>query len=176
MIEIRPLTSADSDAIAALFAHDGGYAQRVHGRPASASDVEDFLTAVPPGLPTASKHSLGLIEDGELVAVADVIDGYPEPGVAYIGLLQVKGSAQGHGHGRRLHDAARELLPGVGRWRLSVIDANAQATAFWERLGYQRTAEERPWTSPSGAERTAFVMEAMRVEDVSTPAPVTDPV
>lgn len=71
-ITIRPLIDSDRSAAGAVLAADGGYAQRVHGRPPKPDDVTSLFTARPPATEPDQKHLLGLFLDSELVGVADL--------------------------------------------------------------------------------------------------------
>lgn len=155
----RLLTDADLPALIDLLADDGGYTERVNGRPSVPEDARALLAERPPTAHPDQKRTLGLFEDEALVGVADTMSDWPEPGTTYLGLLQIRGSRQGQGLGRLLHDALLELEPGARTWRLTVVDTNIEATGFWERLGYRRTGEVKPWTSPTGLPHDAVVME-----------------
>ncbi|MET7283729.1 GNAT family N-acetyltransferase [Kribbella sp. NPDC005582] len=103
-----------------------------------------------PALPEESKKVLGFWDGDQLVAIADLLRGYPHEHTASIGLLQVHGLRQGHGTGAA---AYRELQRYVEReWlevrtlRLAVVDTNAQqAQGFWVRQGFEATGEVKPY-------------------------------
>ncbi|HZZ85713.1 MAG TPA: GNAT family N-acetyltransferase [Anaeromyxobacteraceae bacterium] len=75
---------------------------------------------------------------GPAVGVLDLHLDYPEPGTAHIGLLLFRESCQGLGYGKETNAAVEDALAGAGfdTLRLSVVDENADAKAFWERLGF----------------------------------------
>lgn len=145
----RALGACDRDALVRLVADNGGYSERIHGRSALPTDAEEILTERPPTLRADRKHVLGLFDDEELVAVADVLRGYPSADFAYLGLLQVAARCHGQGLGRALHEHVLALVrtwPEVVTIRLAVADPNrAQADPFWRRLGYVPTGEATPW-------------------------------
>lgn len=143
------LEERDVDALQALVESDPGYTERVTGYPPGPSDALSLLLVRPAGVEEDAKVVLGAFEDEHLVAVLDVLRGYPDPARAFVGLLLVRGDRQGRGIGRRV---VEELLAGVGRkwpeveWlRLAVVDTNAGVAGFWERLGFEATGEERPY-------------------------------
>lgn len=92
---------------------------------------------------------VGMFDGSELLAVADVLRGYPTPSRAYIGLLQVAGRVHGRGFGRTLHHEVLALVrtwPEVTTIRLAVADPNrSQADPFWQRMGYTPTGDTTPW-------------------------------
>lgn len=156
---VRPLSMADWSAVEELFANDGGYAERVHGRGATAEDVDDLFNARPSTCAAEQKHTMGLWLEEELVGVADLIVDYPETGTNYIGLLQIRADRQGQGLAARFHHELTQLFPGCQLWRLSVVDSNREVVGFWQRMGYSLTGETRQWASSSGATRDVLIME-----------------
>jgi GNAT superfamily N-acetyltransferase len=149
MMSCRALDDGGLAALEQLVRDDGGYSQRVHGRPPTAGDAADILHGRPPMLPSQHKHVLGLFDGTQLIGVADVLRGYPTSGYAYIGLLQVVASRHGRGVGRTLHAQVLDQICGwleVTTVRLAIAEPNsAQAAPFWRRLGYEPTGEIRPW-------------------------------
>ncbi|MFJ3383384.1 MULTISPECIES: GNAT family N-acetyltransferase [unclassified Curtobacterium] len=147
--EVRDLAQDDVDALQELLESFPAYAERITGYPPGPSDALSAVISVPPGFDPAGKRSIGLLEDGQLVAFADVLLGYPDPATAYIGLLIVHGSRRGDGLGRRLHDAVIDRVrqeTGASRTRLGIVDSNADvAEPFWTALGYERTGEIKPY-------------------------------
>jgi len=75
---------------------------------------------------------------GPAVGVLDLLLDYPEPEVAKVVLLLFREACQGLGYGRETTAALEAALAARGfrALRLSVVDENAEARAFWERLGF----------------------------------------
>lgn len=75
---------------------------------------------------------------GPAVGVLDLLLDYPEPEVAQIVLLLFREACQGLGYGKETTAALEAALAARGyrALRLSVVDENAGARAFWERLGF----------------------------------------
>ncbi|ROS72179.1 ribosomal protein S18 acetylase RimI-like enzyme [Curtobacterium sp. PhB130] len=146
---VRDLQPDDVDALQELLESFPAYAERITGYPPGPSDALSALISVPPGFDPAGKRSIGLWDDRELVAFADVLLGYPDPETAYIGLLIVHGAHQGKGLGRRLHDAVLDRVReenSASRIRLGIVERNAEwATPFWTALGYEPTGETKPY-------------------------------
>jgi ribosomal protein S18 acetylase RimI-like enzyme len=148
-VTIRELGESDVEALQDLIESVPDYAERITGYPPGPSDALSALISVPPGYDPAGKHGVGLWDDGELVAFADVLFGYPTPDAAYIGLLLVRAGRQRRGFGTALHDALLDRLREAGqvaRVRLGVIETNASvAEPFWRALGYAPTGERKPY-------------------------------
>jgi ribosomal protein S18 acetylase RimI-like enzyme len=91
-------------------------------------------------------------EGRELVGCCEVrADG---AGEASFGMFAVDPERQGGGLGAALLEAAEQLAAtelGAGHMTMSVIDARAELVAWYERKGYRRTGELRPF--PYGDER-----------------------
>jgi ribosomal protein S18 acetylase RimI-like enzyme len=69
-------------------------------------------------------------------------------GLAYLGMLSVDPERQGEGLGRRLVAAAEDTARsrfGATRMEMTVIVQRAELIAWYERLGYARTGETRPF-------------------------------
>ena len=98
------------------------------------------------------------LQDGATVGMAGVrwFDG--ERRIASLWGMWVDPSVRGSGTGRELLVAVREWAAGHGGrfLRLGVLEGEREATGFYERLGFVRTGEERPFRrDPS---RRAFWM------------------
>jgi RimJ/RimL family protein N-acetyltransferase len=77
-------------------------------------------------------------DGGGAVGVLDLWLHHPEPGVAHLGLLLLRADRQGRGLGREAVLGAEAALAREGfvALRLSVVDENVGARAFWEALGF----------------------------------------
>ncbi|MBI5068503.1 MAG: GNAT family N-acetyltransferase [Deltaproteobacteria bacterium] len=75
---------------------------------------------------------------GAPVGLLDLQLEYPEPDTAQIVLLLFRERCQGQGYGRETTAALEAALAarGVRALRLSVVDENTGAHAFWERVGF----------------------------------------
>ncbi|MFC4787143.1 GNAT family N-acetyltransferase [Nocardioides sp. MAHUQ-72] len=151
-IRLRRLTVRDAAAVQAIVEADPGYSERVSGRPAGPREGRALLLGRPPGFPADRKIVLGAYAEeqpDELVAVVDLLVGWPKPTCAHVGLLQVRAASHGRGVGRRVHE---QLLAEVGRWpevdtlRAAIVETNAEvAEPFWQAMGYRPTGPPRPY-------------------------------
>jgi len=81
--------------------------------------------------------------------------------LAYLGMLTVEPTLQATGLGRRLLAAAEaEAMTrfGVRRMEMTVIGGRAELIAWYERRGYVRTGEERPFPVAPPRPELAFVV------------------
>ncbi|TAN07257.1 MAG: GNAT family N-acetyltransferase [Rhodanobacteraceae bacterium] len=87
--------------------------------------------------------------DGQLVAccvLERLADGHAEDG--YFGMFSVRPSTQGHGTGRALLAEAERVAREEWRckaMRMTVIDVRAELIAWYQRRGYRRTGEYKPF-------------------------------
>ena len=147
---LRPIEPATVDALQELIESDPGYTERITGYPPGPADAQSLLLMRPDGLPEQAKVVLGTFQDSQLVAVVDLLRGYPNDHTAFIGLLEVHWNHQGLGIGRSTYELVQRYVetswPEIRTLRLAVVDTNARiATPFWQRQGFTPTGEERPY-------------------------------
>ncbi|MCT1556839.1 GNAT family N-acetyltransferase [Helcobacillus massiliensis] len=171
------VTSDDREHLARLLASFPDYARRVGGLRADGtvdgdSAARDVLETLPPGVDASAKNLRGLwvsapvgpsaapsadptahtpagLPGMGLIAVADVIRGWPTDSTAFIGILFVHGEQQGRGLGAAFH---RRVEKEISRWdeidriELRIVATNADAAEpFWRRMGFEPTGETSPF-------------------------------
>lgn len=57
------------------------------GKDISTELIERDIKITPPGIPMEQKYYIGFFENNLLVAIMDLIDGYPDDNTAFIGFL-----------------------------------------------------------------------------------------
>jgi ribosomal protein S18 acetylase RimI-like enzyme len=149
--ELKPITPDHIPAVQELIESDPSYTERVTGHPPGAADAQSLLMMRPDGLTADQKVVLGTFEGEQLVAVVDLLRGYPNEHTAFIGLLEVHGDHQGRGIGAATYGAVEQYVERewaeVRTLRLAVLDTNKeQAAGFWARQGFEWTGEEKPYT------------------------------
>lgn len=65
----------------------------------SRQSILEDMERLPPGKERKDKYYIGFYQAGRLIAVMDLIDGYPEAEIAYIGFFMTERSLQGNGIG-----------------------------------------------------------------------------
>lgn len=84
-------------------------------------------------------------EGGRLIGCVHVTD---QGDTAYLGMLSVDPILQAHGVGKLLIEAAESLAVETfkaARMEMTVIEQRVELIAFYERRGYARTSEMRPF-------------------------------
>ena len=120
--------------------HDAAptYSQVVYGRFPDGTEADETFTSTPPGFPLDQKFVLGIYLEDELIGAAELLNGYPEPDIAYIGLLLFKETHQKRGLGSLALDHITGLACqwGCSAIRIAVIASNGEALGFWLRHGF----------------------------------------
>jgi len=144
-IDQRLLGAEDAMQVQRLLESNPDYTQRVEGDMPTASAAMEVLTTLPPQTSLNQKKDLGLFLDGDLLALADLIVGWPQATIAHVGLLMTHGKRHRQGLGRAVHQSVIEFLvqfPEIDTLRISIVDSNADAAQpFWSALGYEPTGE-----------------------------------
>ena len=106
--------------------------------------IREDMTALPPHKTEKDKFYVGFFEREELIAVLDLILGYPEETVAWIGLFMMEACRQNRGIGSAIIGEIRQCLKARGykELRLGVDRGNPQSYAFWSKNGFTVLREE----------------------------------
>lgn len=110
----------------------------VYGRFPDGTEADETFTSTPPGFPLKQKFVLGIYLEDELIGAAELLKGYPERNIAYIGLLLFKESHQKQGLGPLALDHITGLACqwGCSAIRIAVIASNGEALGFWSCQGF----------------------------------------
>lgn len=139
--QVRKLTEADLEQVLALYQTNPLYFEHFPPLP-SLESLGNDLVDCPPGKSLSDKYFLGFWDKNNLVAILDLIDGYPTEDTAYIGLFMVDANRSGQGLGSMI---MAELLPQLAtrfkKVRLGYVESNPQSSHFWAKLGFFPTGE-----------------------------------
>ena len=98
----------------------------------------------------SDKYYVGFYEDKALVAVMDLIDGYPNADIAYIGFFMMNPIYQGNQIGTAIISEVIDYLRSIGKTavRLAIDKGNPQSTYFWKKNGFMiiSEADVNGWT------------------------------
>ena len=154
--QVRALTDADLDAVTELCRQNTLFYQYTEARP-TAEQLRRDMKLTPPGVELSSKYFIGFFDGQDLVAVMDLIDGYPGPETAYIGFFMMDRQYQGKQIGSAIIEEAADCLGRTGKTaiRLAIDKGNPQSTHFWQKNGFHviSEADVNGWTKLV-AERT----------------------
>ncbi len=121
--KVRKLTRQDIDEINQLMSKNSLYYEYCPPLVTRESIREDM----------GDKYYVGFYQDKKLAAVMDLIDGYPEKEIAYIGFFMVDTTLQNRGTGTAIIDCLCGYLSeqGYSSARLAWVKGNPQAEHFW---------------------------------------------
>ncbi len=145
---VRALTAEDADGVLALCGGNPLYFAHCPP-PATRESILRDMTALPPGVSPSDKHYVGFFDGPALVAVMDLITGFPQPSTAFIGFFMVDGGIQKKGVGTAIIGEVCDFLRARGfrSVRLAWIKGNPQAEHFWLK---NRFTVIRETASPEG--------------------------
>ena len=144
---VRRLTDADVPMLYAWMLRNDQYF-RYCGGSTTPERVRQDLTLCPPGTTPAQKRYVGFFDADTLVAVMDLIDGYPDADTAFIGFFMVNKDLQGQGTGTAIVRDVLAALRALGYTavRLGIDKENPQSNHFWRKNGFavlREAAQER---------------------------------
>lgn len=146
---VRRLREADAEEILRLCKANTQFYEYC-GAEASVEQIRNDLRITPPGVDISSKYYVGFYQGRELVAVMDLIDGYPDAQTAFIGFFMMNKAYQGRQIGSGIIGEVAEYLNSVGitAIRLGIDKGNPQSTHFWKKNGFAvfREVERDDWT------------------------------
>ncbi|MBO7364696.1 MAG: GNAT family N-acetyltransferase [Lachnospiraceae bacterium] len=138
---VRRLDEGDITDVFNLCRENRRYYRYLRTRPSRAA-LTEVITNPPADASHASKkYCVGFYDFDRLVAVLDLVMGYPEPDDAYIGWFVVDANRQGEGIGSQIIADVRAAVKAQGYDYLSLtcVTDNEEANAFWEAQGFSRT-------------------------------------
>lgn len=140
---VRKLTEADVEMVYALSVGNPMFYQHCPPFVTRKSILSD-MKALPPWKDYRDKYYIGYFEGDELVAVMDLILGYPNEETVFVGLFMMAKERQGKGIGSDIVEECFAFLGSMGyRFaRLAYAKGNPQSEAFWMKNGFVRTGVE----------------------------------
>ena len=134
---VRLLKEEDAEEVLALCLENPLYYRYYPPGPTRESVLRD-MRALPPGKGYSDKYFLGYEDREGLMAVLDLILGYPDADTAFVGFFMTRKGDQGKGLGTDLvADLVRGLQEaGYPAVRLCWVKDNPQASSFWLKNGF----------------------------------------
>ena len=134
---IRRMDDSDADSILELCKGNTQYYLYCQARPSREQILND-LHITPPGIDPSAKYYIGFYQGNTLVAVMDLIDGYPGPDTAFIGFFMMRKEFQGNQFGSAIIQETAAYLKTLGMTaiQLGIDKGNPQSTHFWKKNGF----------------------------------------
>ena len=146
---VRRLDDSDADDILRFCRENDQYYRYCEAEPTREQILRD-LHITPPGIHPTDKYYLGFYKGEELIAVMDLVDGYPKKEIGFIGFFMMNKALQGKQIGTAIirELAAYWKAAGKRAIRLAIDKGNPQSTHFWEKNGFLviREVERNGWT------------------------------
>ncbi len=140
---VRRLTEKDVDRIYALSAENPMF-YRYCPPFVTKESILDDMRALPPRTTYEDKYYIGFFNEDKLLAVMDLILGYPNDKTAFIGLFMMEKGSQGKGIGSSIVRETFDFLRSIDYQfvRLGFAKGNPQSETFWTKNGFVRTGVE----------------------------------
>ena len=140
--EVRKLGDSDAESILNLCSGNAQFYRYCEAEPTIEQVLNDLHIA-PPNVSMSDKYYVGFYEDKTLVAVMDLIDGYPNADIAYIGFFMMDMTYQGNEIGTAIISEVIDYLRSIGKTavRLAIDKGNPQSTHFWKKNGFKIISE-----------------------------------
>ena len=140
---VRRLEPADVDILYALSCGNRIF-YRYHPPFVTKESILDDMTALPPGKTAEDKYYIGFFAQDTLIAVMDLITGYPTEKTAFIGLFMTDIKYQSKGIGSAIITEAAAYLrtQHFEKIRLGVDKGNPQSYGFWQKNGFVPVRED----------------------------------
>ena len=139
---VRNLTINDVDTIYDMMRKNEIFYQYHPPFVTKESVVED-MEALPPNKSYDDKYYIGFFENDSLVAIMDLILGYPTEEIAFIGLFMTNVQYQNKGIGSNIIRDTCDYLNDLGykKVHLGVDKGNPQSYSFWLKNSFRVISE-----------------------------------
>ena len=146
---VRILEEADIEMLVEICKQNTIFYEYTEARPTKENILDD-MKETPPGIDMQDKYYFGFFDGRELVAIMDLIDGYPKAEIAYIGFFMMNPQYQGKQIGTAIIDEVIDYLLSTGKTsvRLAIDKGNPQSAHFWKKNGFDvlSEADVNGWT------------------------------
>ena len=134
---VRLMSDSDADDILNFCLQNTLFYQYCGKQPSKALILND-LHITPPGIEISSKYYVGFFDHSFLVAIMDLIDGYPGSDNCYIGFFMMNRQLQGKQIGYTIIQEVCRYLKETGFTTilLGIDKDNPQSTHFWKKNGF----------------------------------------
>ena len=134
---VRRMSDSDAEDILEFCKENTQYYEYCQAEPTLEQVMSDLHLA-PPGIGPEDKYYVGFYQDDDLVAVMDLVNGFPEDGIVFIGFFMMSKRLQGQEIGSSIIREVSEYLKskGITSIRLAIDKGNPQSTHFWKKNGF----------------------------------------
>ena len=131
---VRRLVEDDADMIYEFCKKNQMYYQIINQKVSKESIIND-MNITPPDIPISQKYYIGFFEKEKMIALMDLIDGYPDEKIAYIGFFMIEKELHNQGIGTQIINELSSVLSDFGftYCRLGVDQNNPPGLHFWQK-------------------------------------------
>ena len=135
--DVRIMHDSQADEILALCLQNTQYYQYCGKQPSRELVISD-LHITPPGISSTAKYYVGFYDAEDLVAIMDLVEGYPTDDSAFIGFFMMNKDFSGKQIGSGIIQEVCMYLKEMGMTevRLGIDKGNPQSTHFWKKNGF----------------------------------------
>ena len=136
------LHQGDQSRLAELCRRCTDFFELVFGQPGGPETAAEILGPLPERARSGAKRVFGIARAGDLVGLAELLEGFPGPRDWYVGVLVLLPELRRVGFGSEIWTGLRDWMMGrqAAVVRLLVQKQNPSARTFWARQGF--TVEE----------------------------------
>lgn len=148
MLQLESANQGHISRIQAVLEQALQFYLNVEGAPAGPNSALETLTMLPMNNPNPDiKHVFLVTKNGEDIGVVDLLRGHPVSDTLFLGLLLIKESHQKKGYGAEICEKIEEIAKKwqMSKIRLAVMECNGRVFPFWEKMGFHRTGETKPY-------------------------------
>ncbi|MGZ3787032.1 MAG: GNAT family N-acetyltransferase [Bacteriovorax sp.] len=137
---LKHIDESEIENVQRIFEEAPTYSLRAEGTMPKRDAAIMAFKEMPPDFDKTNKYCFGFYKDESLIGFIDILNGYPEKSIAYLGLLLLSEAHQKKGMG----SIAYQLLEAeVRKWnstkiRLAVAESN-DVSGFWSKMGFRPT-------------------------------------
>lgn len=144
MFQVRRLDKDDAELIYDLSCKNLIF-YRYHPPFVTRESILEDMEALPPGKGYEDKYYVGFFEEEVLVAIMDLILGYPAKEIAFIGFFMTDIRYQHKGIGSKIISEIAGCLKSSGykKIRLGVDRGNPQSYSFWSKNNFKTISENQ---------------------------------
>ena len=135
--DVRYISKSNLNEILNIMKENPQFYKYTDSKP-TIDDIINDMTITPPGIDLSKKHYIGFYKLNELIAIMDLIDGYPTDDTSYIGFFMINKKYQGQGIGSIIINELEKYLKEDGKMtiELAIDKGNPQSTNFWQKNGF----------------------------------------
>jgi RimJ/RimL family protein N-acetyltransferase len=141
---IKQFTKEDVSSIYELCIENPIYYEYMKSVP-TFENIKDTLTELPPNISLDKKYFVGYYENNQLIALLDIITGYPNEQIVYIGWFMMRKELQGTGIGSTIIEEALSYFKEkkFQAVQLGYVKGNKQSEGFWRKNKFYPIGREK---------------------------------